>query len=323
MKLNDFRGILRDHVRLPEPQDAGFVERAKGLVPVPDPAPRRKPFAARFAALSGAFALVLTAFVFLVLGTLPAATVTLDINPSVRLELNRFGYVLQVEGTNEDGLLLVAELDKTRGSLPKVLSGILDSAVALGYATEDSADLLFGISGTSYESEQSLETKILSLLPAGSAQTLFLNLHTDTDLRDGLVTEAQADFWSVFGFAFLEYEGSVTTTSTVYAPSDYYTTEIPEWSMEDDDKFYTVVPGADIQTGAVTDGSGNGSKPVYSNLSPDQFSALAESLGVSEAKLNLAILVFQGYPTYILPSDLAFLASLSVGELMDLYAALP
>ncbi len=322
MKLNDFRRILRENVKLPEPRDAGFVERAKELVPVPGPAPRGKRLLARFAALSGSFALVVTGFVFLVLGTTPAASVSLDINPSVRLDLNRFGYVIDVEGTNDDGILLVADLEKTRGSLPKVLSGILGSAVSLGYAEDGETDMLFGISGTSYETEQALEIKILSVLPQESTEAMFLNLHTDadSDLREGLVIATETDFWSAVGFV-RESETSVTSTTAVYDPADYYDSAIPEWSMIDG-KFVTIFPANDAVGEVATGGIGSETKTVYSGLTPAAFSALADSLGVSETKLNLAILVFQGYPSYILPSDLAYLCTLSVGDLMDLYDAL-
>lgn len=325
MKLNDFRRILRENVRLPEPGDAGFVERAKELVPAPGPVfRRRRRVPTRFAAMAGSFALVLAAFVFLVLGATPSTVVTLDINPSVRMELNRFGYVIQVEGTNPEGLLVVDDLDRNWGSLPRILSGILDSASGRGYLADDSADILFGISGASYESEQSLQTEILSLLPAETTETLFLNLHTDadSDLRDGLLVVTEANLWSVFGISVQEAT-SVTTTSTVYAPSDFYFDQMPEWSAEIDGKYYVLIPDNEAAADYTVGGVVPNGKTVYADLTEAEFSALADSLGVSETKLNLAILVFQGYPSYILPSDLAYLCTLSVGDLLNLYDALP
>lgn len=325
MKLNDFRRILRENVRLPEPRDAGFVERAKELVPAPAPVfRRRRRFPSRFAAMAGSFVLVLTAFVFLVLGTTPATVVTLDINPSVRMELNRFGYVIGVEGTNLEGFVVVNDLDRNWGSLPRVLSGIFDSAAERGYLAEESADILVGISGATYESEQTLQTEILSLLPPETTETLFLNLHTDadSDLRDGLLVVTETNFWSAFGFSVQQAGTSVTTTSAVYDPSDFYSTPTPEWSTDAEGKYYIIIPDNEAAADYTVGGVVPNGKTVYAGLTVAEFSALAESLGVSETKLNLAILVFEGYPSYILPSDLAYLCTLSVGDLLDLYDAL-
>lgn len=321
MKLNQFRRILRENVHLPEPGDADFLARAKETVPFPVAVSRdRRRFSSRFATLSAAFALVCTAFVFLVLGTRTSSTVSLDINPSVNLELNRFGRVIRVDPENADGEILVSALDRTRGSLEDVLDGILETASSLGYvASADSADLLFGISGSSYESEQSLEAEILSFLPEGEGETLFLNLHSDSEslLREGLLTSTQTGVLEWFGFTM--NDSGILTTTAVYTPSDLYETTSFAWYTDAEGKY--VVPSMDGEIGEANDAS-SVSKTLYSDLSPEEFAALAESFGVSETKLNLALLVFNGYPTYILPSDLAYLCSRSVGELIALYEAL-
>lgn len=57
----------------------------------------------------------------------PAAVISVDINPSVELEVNRFDRVLSLKGRSDDGELLAAELDVRFRDYQEALEAVLSS----------------------------------------------------------------------------------------------------------------------------------------------------------------------------------------------------
>ncbi len=80
---------------------------------------------------------VLCIGVFYYLYFTPIATISVDINPSIELEINRFDKVIHSEGFNEDGVLLLEDLDVTHQDYTDVLEDILNNDRIVTYLSQD------------------------------------------------------------------------------------------------------------------------------------------------------------------------------------------
>ena len=81
----------------------------------------------------------------------PVAYVSLDINPSIELALNKFNKVVSYEAYNPDGETLLASNDDTHITLDNAINNIIDNAVNNNYisSNKDSAITLSTISDDS------------------------------------------------------------------------------------------------------------------------------------------------------------------------------
>lgn len=59
--------------------------------------------------------------------TIPAAAVSIDVNPSVELQVNIYGKVIDVKGYNDDGVLLTDELSVNHSNYADAISTILET----------------------------------------------------------------------------------------------------------------------------------------------------------------------------------------------------
>ena len=67
----------------------------------------------------------------------PTAAISIDVNPSLELEVNRFDRVIGVEGYNEDGRALAALVDVTFQSYDQAVEEILSNEVVVGLLDRD------------------------------------------------------------------------------------------------------------------------------------------------------------------------------------------
>ena len=75
------------------------------------------------------------------------ATVTMDINPSVSLSLNKMGKVIKAEGINEDGKKLLED-NKLKGkTLEKAIDNISDLVIDNGYFSNENNHILVNVEG--------------------------------------------------------------------------------------------------------------------------------------------------------------------------------
>lgn len=75
------------------------------------------------------------------------ATVTMDINPSVSLSLNKMGKVIKAEGINEDGKKLLQD-NKLKGkSLENAIDNISDLVIDNGYFSNENNHILVNVEG--------------------------------------------------------------------------------------------------------------------------------------------------------------------------------
>ena len=67
----------------------------------------------------------------------PTAAISIDVNPSLELEINRFDRVIGVEGYNEDGRALADQLDVNHLNYEQAVEEILNSAVIAALLARD------------------------------------------------------------------------------------------------------------------------------------------------------------------------------------------
>jgi uncharacterized membrane protein YkoI len=96
------------------------------------------------------------------------ATVSLDVNPSVELQVNRRERVLSVTALNEDGAIILGDMDLTGSDLKVAVNALVGSMLQNGYLSELSNSILISVdSGDSAQGaalQQALSAQVNSLL---------------------------------------------------------------------------------------------------------------------------------------------------------------
>lgn len=67
----------------------------------------------------------------------PTAVISIDVNPSIELDVNRFDQIIGVEGYNEDGQELAASLDVLYKDYESALSEVLEAQWMQDYLQAD------------------------------------------------------------------------------------------------------------------------------------------------------------------------------------------
>ena len=95
-------------------------------------------------------------------------TVSLDVNPSVEIEVNRKEKVLTVTPKNEDGKKIIGSMDFRGSSLEVTVNALLGSMLKNGYLSELSNSILLTVKGKDAETlRQKLSSEIDSYLKEG------------------------------------------------------------------------------------------------------------------------------------------------------------
>lgn len=120
--------------------------------------------------------------------------VRIDINPSIELVVDANNKVVSVYGANSDGTVLVyGETENYTGKdLDAVLAAITDSAVKLGYLTENNKTVQYTVISTDGEqAEAELAEKISAKITA-TASSLGLTITTDSSGSYSLLRQLEA-----------------------------------------------------------------------------------------------------------------------------------
>ena len=104
----------------------------------------------------------------------PSAIISIDVNPSIELGVNRFDKVVSVEGYNEDGAALADAIDVKYMDYTQALTHILDSDAFAPYASEDAA-----VSIAVFGSDEQKSSEMLSQVEACTAG--YRNTHCYAD----------------------------------------------------------------------------------------------------------------------------------------------
>ncbi len=94
------------------------------------------------------FAVIMTIFMLItgtvryVSTTTPVAYVSLDINPSIELTINKFKKVISYEAYNSDGAILLDNNDKRNITVDKAISNIISSAISKKYLLDNNNSII-------------------------------------------------------------------------------------------------------------------------------------------------------------------------------------
>lgn len=90
------------------------------------------------------------------------ATVYLDVNPSVSVDVNRMGRVLDAAADNEDGRILLDQMNLRNADIDAAMSELLTSMVRHGYLSRAQNTLLLSVSGRNEKRTEALRQRISS-----------------------------------------------------------------------------------------------------------------------------------------------------------------
>lgn len=107
-----------------------------------------------WAAACAAIVLVAAGFLFYGLYTTPVSYISVDVNPSIELELNVFDRVIAFEGYNEDGAAIAETLDLYNLSYTQAVETILSNDAMEDCLAKDGAKLVFTVSSDSGKEEE-------------------------------------------------------------------------------------------------------------------------------------------------------------------------
>lgn len=118
------------------------------------------------------------------------STVSLDVNPSVEIQLNRKDQVLEVTPLNEDGKKVIGDMDFSGSDLDVTVNALIGSMVQNGYLSELANSILISVDNDdaqrSAELQEQLTQEINSLLQTNSFSGAVLSqtVSDDSALRD-------------------------------------------------------------------------------------------------------------------------------------------
>lgn len=163
--------------------------------PVPVPAPRRpvwKPLAA-----AAVFVLLLGGIFGYRALDKNVCTVTVDINPSVTLTVNRLGRVKAVDTGNADAAALLADVDLAGKRTQDALGTLADALTDADYLTDADNTLLVTVDGTSAARAQKLGKAVYDAAQASAQQRQFSAAVLCQQAADAEQTRTDADAWQV------------------------------------------------------------------------------------------------------------------------------
>lgn len=136
--------------------------------------------------VSALAACFLLCFISLALLSIRAnATIYLDVNPSVELNINCFDRVVSAQASNADGEAILKDMDLKNTRLNVALNAILGSMVRCGYLSESSGTILISVECPNQERADQLRQDVSSRVK----QDMDSMIHTGTVLSQ----EVQSD----------------------------------------------------------------------------------------------------------------------------------
>lgn len=149
--------------------------RQKGRIIMAESRRSRGGFARSLAGIAAALVLVLGAAGGIMsygAAHSPVAVVSLDVNPSIELKVNRNEKVLEVTARNEDAQTVLGDMDLKGSSLDVAVNAIIGSMLREGYLSDMANSILVSVSGESQEAaaaiQQRLSRKVSAMLEGGS-----------------------------------------------------------------------------------------------------------------------------------------------------------
>ncbi len=124
---------------------------------------KRRPLASRMAGIAAALVLLLGGFAgagVYQANYRVASTVSLDVNPSIEIQVNRKEHVLAVNALNEDGRTVIGDMDFQGSSLEITLNALIGSMLRNGYLSELANSILVTVDGDDSGKTMQLQQKL-------------------------------------------------------------------------------------------------------------------------------------------------------------------
>ena len=124
------------------------------------------------------------------------ATVYLDVNPSISVEVNRIGRVVSVSADNDDGRIILDNMSLINTEIDVAMNALLASMVKHGYLTSAHNTLLVSVAGKSGNRTAALQQRVTKdadqILKALLVKGIILGQTVDSDSDDDIEDLAKA-----------------------------------------------------------------------------------------------------------------------------------
>lgn len=91
--------------------------------------------------------------------TIPVVAISIDINPSIELEINRYDKVIDVKGYNDDGIRLAGELDIQNMDYSSAINAVMENQTVVSCLNDNNV-LEITISGNSEKAKEKMQSCI-------------------------------------------------------------------------------------------------------------------------------------------------------------------
>jgi len=287
MKFREFKNMLVENSHFEIPKNSDFIENITTIESAyTEPTHRFLVIRKLLLPIMSAI-LIVFAIGYVSLNNTLASTITLDINPSVTLELNRYGKVLEIDSNNQDGSALISGIDYSGKYYTTVILELVQECILQGYTSDEEAFLLFGITASNYQDEFKYQTSISALLDSNEVNLLVFNSH---EVSSGYTTSVTSSSLSDSIEATIFQTTNVLTTDAAI-PNDSYN----NFAGSTISDYFEYCYGT-------------------SNLK-----TIASDLEMTDAKMQLILTIMLNNTSYQSEDSFQILANMSLSQLFPLY----
>ncbi len=191
MKNSEIERRLKDDVERSVPDVFDSIEARKGaVIPMTQPGGRKKRRTAVFAAMAAALLLVAGGLGIALgshrasLGTVDSI-VSLDVNPSIELKIDKGEKVVETSALNEDARIILDDMDLRGTDLNVALNAVVGSMLKHGYITQAANSILVSVENPDSEKgaalQKELTDEISGILKASSVEASVLSQTLEED----------------------------------------------------------------------------------------------------------------------------------------------
>lgn len=168
-------------------------QNQKGAVTIMTDIKRKNPWPRRLAGIAAAFVLLIggmTGFQVYQANYTVASLISLDVNPSIEIQVNQKEQVLAVNTRNEDAKIVVGDMDFKGSSLDVTINALIGSMLRNGYLNEMANSILVSVDNQDpmkgADLQERLANEINEVLQTGSFNGAVLSqtISADSSLRE-------------------------------------------------------------------------------------------------------------------------------------------
>ena len=161
---------------------------------------RKVNWARRIGAVAAALALVVglgAGAVFYRNDRAVAASVSLDVNPSVELLVNRKDRILEVNANNEDGKKILGDMDLAGSDLEVAVNAIVGSMVRRGYLNEVANSVLVSVDSKDARAGSQLQEKLAQVISLSLEGDAFSGAVISQTVESSSALQSKADEYGI------------------------------------------------------------------------------------------------------------------------------